>query len=99
MLKTTFLVAIIAAAATVAAPARAQAVCGDRTEIIERLSNGHAESPQAIGLSADGAVFEVLASPGGSWTILITYPGRPTCVGAAGEGWESLPITPAGQPS
>ena len=80
-----------------APPADAQTVCGDRTEMLERLAQEFAEAPQAVGLSQDGALVEVMVSPSGGWTILVTYPKRPTCVVATGESWEALTI-PVGQP-
>ena len=47
-------------------PADAAAkLCGDRGQILKRLEQGHDEKPQALGLSADGGVLEVLVSPGG----------------------------------
>lgn len=70
----------------------AQPICGDHGEIRERLEKAYAERPQAIGLSQDGGLVEVLVSPSGGWTILITYPDRPTCVVATGKGWESQVI-------
>jgi hypothetical protein len=70
---------------------------GDRDEILERLQQRHDESPTALGLSSDGGVLEVLVSPEGGWTILITYPKRPTCVVAVGEAWQTLQL--AGQPA
>jgi hypothetical protein len=70
-------------------------VCGDRQEILKRLEERHQETRQALGLSADGGVLEVLVSPEGSWTILVTYPKRPTCVVAVGQAWQTLSI--AGQ--
>ena len=86
---------------TAAAPqAEAQTLCGERTEILDRLEQQFAETPQAIGLSEDGALVEVMVSPSGGWTILVTYPKRPSCVVATGEGWESLLVpVPAGQPA
>lgn len=81
------------------APSHAQTVCGDRAKILERLEKVHAEMPRAIGLTADGAVLEILSSPTGSWTILVTFPNRSTCLLAAGEAWESLPILASGQPA
>ena len=39
---------------------------------------------------------QVLVSPEGGWTMLITYPRRPTCIVAVGEAWQILPV--AGQP-
>ncbi len=86
---------------TAAAPqAAAQTLCGERAEILDRLEQQFAETPQALGLSEDGALVEVMVSPAGGWTILVTYPKRPSCVVATGEGWESLLVpVPAGQPA
>ena len=77
--------------------AAAAPMCGDRDEILKSLQQRHDESPTALGLSADGGVLEVLVSPEGGWTILITYPKRPTCVVAVGEAWQTLQL--AGQPA
>jgi hypothetical protein len=73
-------------------PAVAAQLCGERSEILRKLEQAHAEIPQALGLTTDGAVIEVLVSPKGGWTILATYPKRPTCVIAVGKAWETLPI-------
>ena len=83
--------------AAVSGPAAAAQMCGDRDEILKSLQQRHDESPTAVGLSADGGVLEVLVSPEGGWTILITYPKRPTCVVAVGEAWQTLQL--AGQPA
>jgi hypothetical protein len=77
--------------------AAAPKLCGDRVQILKRLEQVHQETPQAIGLAGDGALVEVLVSPEGGWTMLVTYPRRPTCVVAAGAAWEMLQI--AGQPA
>ena len=79
------------------AQTQAQVFCGVRAEIIESLEARYGERRHALGLSQDGGLLEVLVSASGGWTILITYPERPTCVVATGEGWES-PVTLAGQP-
>jgi hypothetical protein len=81
-----------------AAPAAAQALCGERGQILETLEKKYAETPQTLGLSQDGGLLEVLVSPGGGWTILLTYPKRPTCVIATGQGWEGT-LLQAGQPT
>jgi hypothetical protein len=83
--------------AAVGGSAAAAPMCGDRDEILKGLQQRHDESPTALGLSADGGVLEVLVSPEGGWTILITYPKRPTCVVAVGEAWQTLQL--AGQPA
>jgi hypothetical protein len=71
-------------------------LCGDHDRILKRLEQAHEETRQALALSGDGGVVEVLVSPEGGWTMLLTYPRRPTCVVAAGEAWEMLQF--AGQP-
>jgi hypothetical protein len=87
-----------AGGALFSAPAEAARLCGDRDQILKRLEQRHDETPQALGLSADGGVLEVLVSPSGGWTILVTYPKRPTCVVAVGEAWQALQLT-SGQPA
>lgn len=72
--------------------------CGDRTELLKQLQQRHDETPRALGLSSDGGVLEVLVSPDGGWTILVTYPKRPTCVVAVGEAWQTLQLT-SGDPA
>jgi hypothetical protein len=78
--------------------AEAARLCGDRDQILKRLEQRHDETPQALGLSSDGGVLEVLVSPSGGWTILVTYPKRPTCVVAVGEAWQALQLT-GGEPA
>jgi hypothetical protein len=78
--------------------AEAARLCGERDEILKRLEQRHDETPQALGLSSDGGVLELLVSPSGGWTILVTYPKRPTCVVAVGEAWQALQLT-SGEPA
>lgn len=93
-----FVALVLVGAMVVSPAAEAAAVCGDRSKIIEGLASKHDETPRASGLSADGGVVEVYVSPEGGWTILVTYPRRPTCVVAVGEAWQSLHQL-IGQPS
>ena len=79
-------------------PAYAEPACADRAIILEDRAKLYSERPQAIALSADGKVIEVLVSPSGSWSILVNHPNRQTCVVAIGESWLSLP-TVATDPS
>jgi hypothetical protein len=80
-----------AIAATTFTGSFANPVCGDRTMLIRTLSDRYHEAPKSMGLSADGAVVEILASTAGSWTILITRPDGLACLMASGESWENLP--------
>ena len=82
----TFVIALVAA--PYLGMAQIQSVCGDRTELIKDLDRKYQEKPQAIGILADGGLLEVLVSPDGSWTILVTYPKQQACVVAVGEDWQ-----------
>ncbi len=84
-------------------PAPAAAPCAPREVLLRRLAEGYGEAPQALGLTGNGALLELLVSPGGrSFSILLTRPpgagapGRVSCLVAAGEGWR--PAAPADAP-
>jgi hypothetical protein len=80
-------------------PAAAQAPqCANRDAVLERLSAQYHEEPISIGVTATGSLLEVLASPEGSWTIIITAPGGPTCLVSSGEGWRGAPVQVAEEP-
>jgi hypothetical protein len=81
-----------AAGSAAGGPADAVRVCGERDTLLEQFAMQHQERPQALGLGADGGVIEVLVAPDGGWTMLVTYPERPTCVVAMGEAWEMLQL-------
>ena len=98
LLQATAAVALISAAGCDVAEAAATAACGERAQMLEQLGSKYGEQPQAVGLTADGGVLEILASPKGGWTILVSYPKRPTCVVAVGSAFEMLTHL-AGQPA
>ncbi|MDH3264833.1 MAG: hypothetical protein OEM24_12665, partial [Paracoccaceae bacterium] len=69
--------------------AHAQSNCAQREVVVERLATGYGETRQSIGLAANNAVLEVFASlETGTWTILVTTPGGPTCLVASGGAFE-----------
>lgn len=75
--------------------------CADHAAIVSRLASHYGESRQAMGLGSNNAVVEVFASDeSGTWTITVTRPGGPTCLVAAGEGFqlvdEVLPTNDSG---
>ena len=80
----------LATTLTVAAstPVLAQASnCAARDTIIAKLAKAYAEQPVSLGVTAQGGLLEVLASPDGTWTILVTLPNGPTCLVSHGDGW------------
>jgi hypothetical protein len=72
--------------------AQAQVPCGDHDEAIKHLAEKYNEHPQGIGISAQGAAVELLVSESGTWSVLVTEPGRPTCLVASGESWQTAPV-------
>ena len=82
-----------------ATPSMAQAVCGKRADIVNRLSTGFEEQPRSAGLAADGNLLEVFTSKDGTWTIIYTKPGGMTCLVAVGDNWQQIeaPINATGK--
>jgi hypothetical protein len=68
--------------------------CAGRQDITSRLLSEYGEQPVALGLLDDGNLLEVLASPRGSWTILVTHPSRLSCLRASGVAWEMVREVP-----
>lgn len=71
----------------VTAPAFAQSVCGDRRQIVDALENHHQEFVDSTGTIDNGGLAELFVADGGSWTLMMTLPGGPTCLLASGENW------------
>ena len=78
-----------AAFAAPAPDATADTMCGNRNDIVAKLSQYYQENPEAVGLVNNGAVIEVFVSNVGTWTILATGTDGRSCVLSAGEGWDS----------
>ncbi len=96
MLRSIILALGVAFIGLPAGVASAEQICGERTKMMTSLGKKFAEAPVAMGLTSAGAVIEVLTSPTGSWTFLITYTTGQTCMVASGETWETLPIETVG---
>lgn len=82
----------IAAMIMVAQNANAQTRnCAPHQAVVERLAVQYGESRQSIGLGSDNSVVEVYASAEtGSWTIVVTRPGGPACLVAAGQSYQQV---------
>jgi hypothetical protein len=83
----TSLLAVLAATA----PAAGQTACGDRLEVLADLQSRYSEERGAAGITQSGGLLEITVAPSGTWTILLTLPGQPACVVAAGEDWQFMP--------
>jgi len=66
----------------------AETVCADRQAMVARLLSEYGERPVAVGILSNGNLMEVLASSSGSWTVLVTWPSRLSCVVTFGTDWK-----------
>ena len=70
--------------------------CGQRTTIVDWLENKFDEKRTGVGISQSGRLVEVFTSGSGSWTVLMTFPGGPTCLILSGEDWHPNKVPPDG---
>ena len=75
-----------------------QPPCADRSDFLNHLSANYKEAPVAMGLTDRGGLLEVVASKGGSWTIIVTMPNGMSCGVASGMNWESTSQFQANDP-
>lgn len=69
--------------------------CADWREFTEHLEKNYGEVVVGVGLVGGGrTMLEVYASESGSFTVLATTAGGPTCMVATGEGWQSIKPRP-----
>ncbi|WP_193367070.1 hypothetical protein [Pelagibius marinus] len=81
------------------ATAAQPSTCGAREAVLDRLSSRYDEQPVSRGVTATGSLLEILASPAGTWTIIVTIPNGPTCLVSSGEGWSDVPLQVAEDPA
>ena len=49
-------------------------MCAPRDEVVKQLGAQFSEAPVSRGLTGDGMVLEVFASPHGTWTTVLSEP-------------------------
>jgi len=95
-LATAACVALLCALGPPSAAAALTLQCVPREAVFDRLKAATGEVPAYRGVTSDGALFEVLVSPDGTWTAFFTFPDGLTCPIGTGEGWRDVPATPVG---
>lgn len=89
-MRAPILIAVVLAVLSIA-PVAAQTVCGPRAGIVQQLQSQYGETRQAMGLQGqppNTVVIEIWANlETGTWTVLMTPPGQPTCLVTSGQGW------------
>ncbi|MCI0430529.1 MAG: hypothetical protein L0210_08330 [Rhodospirillales bacterium] len=90
-LKIAVVLALAAGVALGGKPVNSQPLgCGYRQTLVDWLRESYQEERAAFGLSVGGELVEVFVAPTGTWTILVSYPGGPTCILRAGDSWEGI---------
>lgn len=69
----------------------APAACALRDVLAARLETKYGEAVLGRGLTAEGAMVEIWASPGtGTWSIVVTSPAGLACLLGAGTDWSVI---------
>lgn len=71
--------------------------CTARKDVVEHLRQKYKEVPAVMGIANGGQLVEFLASPEGSWTLIVTYPNGTSCMVGAGKHYEILPVPVKGE--
>lgn len=83
---------------TLAWPAWGQVPCGDRKSIVTQLAEGYLEESRGRGLTNNGTILEIFASPGGeTFSVVLSAPDGQSCLIAAGESWQQVAPKPKGR--
>ena len=92
------LVAALAAISLVSIAGIAEAApqCGNHDKIVDVLGDKFKESRRVMGVVNSTAVMEIFKSKQGTWTIVITDTNGMSCITAAGEEWQDVPVAVAG---
>lgn len=69
--------------------------CGGHSEVLATFASQYGEVPQVLAFTEEGGLIEVLVAPGGTWTMVLTMPGEPTCIVATGKDWQVHPAASA----
>ncbi len=95
--KALLIAAATSSLALATVPSHAQDACFEREDALARLQNQYGEEVAARGLAAEGkAMFELLTSENGTWTILVTNTDGQTCLVGSGEAWTKIELIRGG---
>jgi hypothetical protein len=64
-------------------------ICFTRAETLTALKREYGEEPIGIGITTSRYVYEILVSPRGTWTAILTFPNGCAVAVAEGSDWKS----------
>jgi hypothetical protein len=75
-----------------AGKAAAATPCGDHGTITAALKSKYKEERRIMGVINSRTVMEIFTSEKGSWTVVLTEANGRSCITAAGEDWQEVPV-------
>ena len=90
MRRTAALTALFVGVTATPALAQGELMCAPRDDVVKQLVAQFSETPVSRGLTGDGMLLEVFASPQGTWTAVLSEPTGVSCLVSGGEGWKSV---------
>jgi hypothetical protein len=99
-----FLVTVLFLAASMPSAAaqtpRQGPVCAPRAEMVAKLAEKYGETRSDLMLDQRGNMMELLINAEtGTWTMLVSIPGGPTCILTRGRNWVRDALAPQGDPT
>lgn len=76
-----------------------QVQCAKQELMLQLLTKRFSERPVAMGTVNQDRFMQLFVSSDGTWTVLITETDGKSCILAAGENWESLPLLAKAEPA
>ena len=71
----------------------AAGACDTRDKVLANLKEAYNESVVGRGISQEGKrMVELLASPEGTWTVVVSYTNNWACTAQAGVGWINVQV-------
>ena len=65
-----------------------QSICNTHEIVTKHLEEKYKEAEVSSGFDGAGNYVQVFTSKTGTWTMIISKPGGPTCVMSAGTNWQ-----------
>ncbi|WP_224407930.1 hypothetical protein [Afifella sp. IM 167] len=66
--------------------------CAEHGKMVEILAQEYKELPKALGIVRGERIMQLFVSERGTWTIVVTKTSGSTCIVAAGQDWEEVPV-------
>ena len=86
---------LLLVSAALGAHVPAPGTCNSREALLAWLYHVYREAPVVSALTNNGYHFEIVRSEdGGTYSVLLTPPGRQTCYIGGGTNWRDIPFEP-----